>query len=57
MSLEEILQGLLEDAVARGVCEDDTTSRDLFDTRLMGVLTPPPQKSAWQVRRSVSEKS
>ena len=44
MSLEEILQGLLEDAVARGVCADDITSRDLFDTRLMGVLTPPPRE-------------
>ena len=44
MSLEEILQGLLEDAVARGVCADDITSRDLFDTKLMGVLTPPPRE-------------
>ena len=44
MSLEEILQELLEDAVARGVCADDITSRDLFDTKLMGVLTPPPRE-------------
>ena len=44
MSLEEILQGLLEDAVARGVCTDDITSRDLFDTKLMGILTPPPRE-------------
>ena len=44
MPLEEILQGLLADAVARGICEDDTTSRDLFDTKLMGVLTPPPRE-------------
>ena len=36
MSLEDILQGLLEDAVERGVCDDDITSRDLFDTKLMG---------------------
>ena len=40
MSLEDILHGLLEDAVARNVCGDDITSRDLFDTRLMGILTP-----------------
>ena len=45
LSLEEILGGLLEDAVARGVCQDDITSRDLFDTRLMGVLTPLPRES------------
>ena len=44
MSLEEILQGLLEDAMARGVCANDITSRDLFDTKLMGVLTPPPRE-------------
>ena len=44
MSLEEILQGLLEDAVARGMCADDITSRDLFDTKLMGILTPPPRE-------------
>ena len=44
MSLEEILQGLLDDAVARGVCVDDITGRDLFDTKLMGLLTPPPRE-------------
>ncbi|MBP3411752.1 MAG: UDP-glucose--hexose-1-phosphate uridylyltransferase [Oscillospiraceae bacterium] len=44
MSLEEILQGLLDDAVARGVCADNITDRDLFDTKLMGILTPPPRE-------------
>ena len=44
MSLEDILQGLLEDAVERGVCDDDITSRDLFDTKLMGLLTPMPRE-------------
>ena len=44
LPLEEILQGLLDDAVARGVCENDITSRDLFDTKLMGVLTPLPRE-------------
>ena len=42
MPLEEILKGLLDDAVQRGVCSDDITSRDLLDTRLMGILTPRP---------------
>ena len=42
--LEEILKGLLEDAVARGICADDITSRDLFDTKLMGILTPAPRE-------------
>ena len=44
MSLEEILNGLLEDAVGRNVCDDDITSRDLFDTKLMGILTPMPRE-------------
>ena len=44
MSLEDILQGLLEDAVARDICSDDITSRDLFDTKLMGILTPMPRE-------------
>lgn len=44
LPLEEILKGLLEDAVKRGMCSDDITSRDLLDTKLMGVLTPPPRE-------------
>ena len=40
--LESILKTLVDDAVARGVCDDSPTARDLFDTRLMGVLTPRP---------------
>lgn len=52
LPLEEILRGLLDDAVARGVCGDDTTARDLFDTKLMGVLTPAPH----EVRREFSRR-
>ena len=44
MSLENILQGLLDDAAERGICEDEITDRDLFDTKLMGILTPPPRE-------------
>ena len=44
LPLEEILKGLLDDAVRRGVCADDITSRDLLDTRLMGILTPWPHE-------------
>ena len=40
--LESILKTLVDDAVTRGVCDDSPTARDLFDTRLMGVLTPRP---------------
>jgi len=42
--LHEILDALTEDAVARGICEDNQVARDLFDTKLMGVLTPTPRE-------------
>ena len=41
-SLEEILSALLKDAVERGICDDNQTAYDLFDTKLMGVFTPFP---------------
>ncbi len=44
LPLEEILKGLLDDAVNRGICAGDITSRDLLDTRLMGILTPRPHE-------------
>lgn len=40
--LEALLATLLDYAVAQGIIENDITSRDLFDTKLMGALTPPP---------------
>ena len=42
--LEELLACLRDDAVARGVIEDGIASRDLFDTRLMGCVTPRPSQ-------------
>ena len=42
--LEAILASLLDDAVARGVCEEGVASRDLLDTRLMGCVTPRPSE-------------
>ena len=44
MPLEEILGGLADDAVARGIIEDGQTCRDLFDTGLMGAMTPAPRE-------------
>lgn len=49
--LEDMLADLLDDAVARGVIEGGIASRDLFDTRLMGCLTPRPSeviRTFWQ---------
>lgn len=42
--LEEILAGMLDYACAKGLCEDNITARDLFDTRIMGALTPMPRE-------------
>ena len=42
--LEEILGMLTEFAVQREIIQGDITSRDLFDTRLMGLLTPRPSQ-------------
>ena len=44
MQLHEILDALTEDAVRRGVCQDDLTSRELFDTKLMNCLMPRPSE-------------
>ena len=44
-SLPELLEALTSDAVNRGVVEQDSVVyRDLFDTELMGVLTPRPSQ-------------
>ena len=42
--LEEILQGILDYACEKGLCEDNITARDLFDTKIMGLLTPMPRE-------------
>ena len=57
--LEEILVGLLDDAVARGVCDPGIASRDLLDTRLMGCVTPRPSEvtRAFRERYEESPKS
>ena len=51
-SLEDILGDILSYAIDKGVIEDSQTRRDLFDTEIMGVLTPKPSC----VRRSFMEK-
>ena len=49
--LEIILAGILDYAVGQGICEDGITARDLFDTRIMGAVTPLPR----EVRRKFAE--
>ncbi len=40
--LETILASLLDYAVENGIIDNNITERDLFDTKLMGLITPPP---------------
>ena len=42
--LEEILRGILDYAVEKGLCDEGVTARDIFDTRIMGALTPMPRE-------------
>ncbi len=42
--LEEILAGILDYACTQGLCDDGITARDIFDTRIMGALTPMPRE-------------
>ena len=45
LPLEEILGGLCDYALEHGILADGgITSRDLFDTKLMGILTPRPSE-------------
>lgn len=42
--IDEILKPLIDHACAEGIIEDTAASRDLFDTRLMGIVTPLPHE-------------
>ena len=42
--IEEILGGILDYAVEKGLCDDNITAKDIFDTRIMGAITPMPRE-------------
>ncbi len=44
MEIDDILEDMLALAVEGGLIEDTANNRDLFDTRIMGVLTPLPRE-------------
>ena len=44
VELEGTLKELLDYACEKGLCEDSVVYRDLFDTKLMGLLTPRPSE-------------
>ena len=52
LTLYQALETLTDYAVKQGLCQDDIVFRDIFDTGLMGCLTPRPS----EVRRIFAEK-
>ena len=52
IELEAVLEGLLDEAVKRGIIEDSIGFRDLFDTKIMNCLVPRPA----QVQKTFAEK-
>ena len=50
--IDDILNDMVDDAAQRGVIQNTNASRDLFDTKIMGALTPMPR----EVNRFVREK-
>ena len=56
VDLESTLAELLDYACENGLCEDTVVHRDLFDTKLMGLITPRPSEveRIFADKRSVS---
>ncbi|MBQ8967966.1 UDP-glucose--hexose-1-phosphate uridylyltransferase [Ruminococcus sp.] len=52
IDLESTLAELLDYACEKGLCENSVVYRDLFDTKLMGLITPRPS----EVERTFAEK-
>ncbi len=44
VDLESTLKNLLDYAAEKGIIEDNVTARDLFDTKLMGLMMPRPSE-------------
>ena len=60
LSLEEILKDMLDYAVEQKLIEDDITSKDLFDTKVMSKLLPRPSeviRKFWKIYREKSPKA
>ena len=50
-----LLKPITDYACAKGLCEDDGTSRDLFETRVMGIITPSPAETRMRFERIYAE--
>ena len=54
-ALEDILKGMLDYAVEAGIIEDSITYKDLFDTKIMGMLMPRPSEVIKKFRQIYAE--
>ena len=50
-SIDELLLPLIEYACENGIIQDTANSRDIFDTKLMGILTPMPREVIAEFKR------
>lgn len=57
VELEPVLKDILDYAVEKGIIEDSIVYRDLFDTDIMGCLTPRPSEVINKFRQIYREKS
>ena len=57
VELEPVLADILDYAVEKGIIEDSIVYRDLFDTEIMGCLTPRPSEVIEKFRRTYRETS
>ncbi len=54
-TIDEILEPLVNYACEQGIIEDTVNNRDLFDTKLMGILTPMPREIVGEFRKLYAE--
>ncbi len=55
-SIHMILADMMKYAIEKGIMEDDTiTSKDLFDTKIMGLITPMPSQVREKFKRLYTE--
>ena len=57
VELEPVLKDMLDYAVQNGIIEDSIVYRDLFDTKIMGCITPRPSEVIEKFRSIYREKS
>lgn len=50
-AIDDILAPIVDYACEQGIIPDTSSSRDLFDTKIMGLLTPMPREIIAEFRR------